>query len=436
MGGKNPSTGKKKEIHIAVKGTKLKKIEEFKEFQGNLKTLRESEKTKLKNSILENGFNAPLFTWLGHNFILDGHQRLIAVKELLEEGHTLKNKALPYIEIEAETREQAAGMVLTYNSQYGHMKESGLLEFVEEFNLNIGELKEITNLELDLSRIDFDMKKEEFMAESGSLKRDFVAPPFSVLDTKQGDWKLRKQKWMEWLPELEETREETLSKESENPRFTGTTSVFDPALAEVMYAWFAPKEGHVLDTYMGECTKALVAASLELEYTGIEIRKEQFEENNKHIKNYSLEHKARCLLGDAKNVTKLCKGMEFDFAFTSPPYYDLEVYSKEEGDISAKQTYIEFLQEYFEAIDGMCSLLKPKSFAAIKVSEIRNKKTGIYRNFVADTIAGFQKAGMQYWNEIILVNAIGSLPLRVRRSFEKSKKVGRTHQNILVFRKP
>jgi len=134
--------------------------------------------------------------------------------------------------------------------------------------------------------------------------------------------------------------------------------------------------------------------------------------------------------------TKLCKGMEFDFAFTSPPYYDLEVYSKEEGDISAKQTYIEFLQEYFEAIDGMCSLLKPKSFAAIKVSEIRNKKTGIYRNFVADTIAGFQKAGMQYWNEIILVNAIGSLPLRVRRSFEKSKKVGRTHQNILVFRKP
>jgi hypothetical protein len=42
---------------------------------------------------------------------------------------------------------------------------------------------------------------------------------------------------------------------------------------------------------------------------------------------------------------------------------------------------------------------------------------------------------MQYYNEIILLNVAGSLPIRVGRQFQKYRKVGRTHQNILVFYK-
>ena len=34
---------------------------------------------------------------------------------------------------------------------------------------------------------------------------------------------------------------------------------------------------------------------------------------------------------------------------------------------------------------------------------------------------------------MIFINAIGSLPLRTRRVWEASRKIGRMHQNILIF---
>jgi hypothetical protein len=37
------------------------------------------------------------------------------------------------------------------------------------------------------------------------------------------------------------------------------------------------------------------------------------------------------------------------------------------------------------------------------------------------------------YNEIILVTAVGSLPIRITKQFEASRKIGKTHQNVLVF---
>jgi hypothetical protein len=66
------------------------------------------------------------------------------------------------------------------------------------------------------------------------------------------------------------------------------------------------------------------------------------------------------------------------------------------------------------------------------VGDVRDNK-GIYRNFVSDTIDAFQRAGLSYYNEAILVTAVGSLPIRVGRQFEAGRKLGKTHQNVLVF---
>ena len=64
---------------------------------------------------------------------------------------------------------------------------------------------------------------------------------------------------------------------------------------------------------------------------------------------------------------------------------------------------------------------------------IRDSKNGIYRNFVSDTIAAFQDAGAMLYNEAILVTAVGSLPIRVGKQFASGRKLGKTHQNVLVF---
>lgn len=46
-----------------------------------------------------------------------------------------------------------------------------------------------------------------------------------------------------------------------------------------------------------------------------------------------------------------------------------------------------------------------------------------------------KRAGAAYYNEIVLVTMLGTLPIRIRRQFEASRKVGNTHQKALVFLK-
>jgi len=42
---------------------------------------------------------------------------------------------------------------------------------------------------------------------------------------------------------------------------------------------------------------------------------------------------------------------------------------------------------------------------------------------------------MKLYNDAILINAVGSLPIRTASQFPNSRKLGRGHQNILVFYK-
>jgi hypothetical protein len=42
---------------------------------------------------------------------------------------------------------------------------------------------------------------------------------------------------------------------------------------------------------------------------------------------------------------------------------------------------------------------------------------------------------MGFYNEVILVTAIGSLPVRITKQFQAGRKIGKTHQNVLVFYK-
>lgn len=135
--------------------------------------------------------------------------------------------------------------------------------------------------------------------------------------------------------------------------------------------------------------------------------------------------------GDSRNIHKTCADVEADLIFTCPPYADLEVYSDDPDDISTLG-YSEFKQAYFQIIKNACTLLKNDRFACIVVGDVRDKK-GNYYNFVSDTIQAFLEAGLKYYNEAILITQAGSLPIRAARAFTTSRKLGKTHQNVLVF---
>jgi DNA modification methylase len=217
-------------------------------------------------------------------------------------------------------------------------------------------------------------------------------------------------------------------------RSVSGTSIFDPVLCELAYRWFSPPGGLVLDPFAGGSVRGIVAAKLGRRYLGVDLRAEQIEANQAQAEAICAEgERPRWITGDSRDIETLAAGAEADFIFSCPPYADLEVYSDDPRDLSTLG-YEEFRPAYFEIITKACALLKQDRFACFVVGDVRDKR-GAYYDFVGDTVQAFRDAGLDYYNEAILVTAVGSLPIRAGKQFASGRKLGKTHQNVLVFLK-
>lgn len=275
---------------------------------------------------------------------------------------------------------------------------------------------------IDVKQID---KLPDFLIES------FVVPPFSTLDTRQGYWQDRKRMWNKYLGDTGETRDGEFGR-TYNITKQGLhkqTSMFDPVLAELMYKWFCPKKGKVLDPFGGEQTKGIVAGLMGLQYLGVELREEQVEVNNKHSKQYN---NVKYICGNSELLNDYVDECDYDFCLTSPPYFNLEEYSKKKADLSGV-SYQRFLQGMVLVFGGVNAKLKDDSFVVVKLGDVRDNN-GVMLGLVPDFIKLMQKLDFKYYNEIILINQSGSAALRAAGNM-KSRKVVKCHQNVLVFYK-
>lgn len=138
------------------------------------------------------------------------------------------------------------------------------------------------------------------------------------------------------------------------------------------------------------------------------------------------------LVGDAAQLPKV-KGLpaKVDLVFSCPPYMDLEVYSGDARDLSA-QGDADFWLNYRQAIKDAVARLRPDRFVVWVIGEVRAPDGG-YKNFVSGTVEAFEAEGCRYYNEAIMVTPAGTLPLRAGGQFTTSRKLGRAHQNVMVF---
>ena len=211
----------------------------------------------------------------------------------------------------------------------------------------------------------------------------------------------------------------------------GGTSIFDPVLCEVAYRWFCPPGGVVLDPFAGGSVRGIVASTLGRHYIGIDLRPEQVAANRDQAARICSDPVPTWIVGDSRDLPTLCAGVEADFVFSCPPYGDLEVYSEHPADLS-RLDYPAFLAAYRGIIAAAVARLQPDRFACFVVGDIRDRK-GIYRGFVGDTVAAFREAGTALYNDAVLITAVGSLPIRAGKQFAAARKLGKTHQNVLVF---
>ena len=214
---------------------------------------------------------------------------------------------------------------------------------------------------------------------------------------------------------------------------TGTsgTSIFDPVLTELAYRWFCPEGGQILDPFAGGSVRGVVASVLGYRYCGIDLRPEQIDANRMQAIAIVPDNLPDWRLGDSAKISEIASDIEADFIFSCPPYGSLEVYSDDPRDLST-MTDNGFVEAYGVIIKAVCARLKNNRFACFVVGDYR-LKNGNYCNFIGKTVAAFSAAGLSFYNEAILVTAVGSLPVRVGKQFFSGRKLGKTHQNILVF---
>ena len=141
-------------------------------------------------------------------------------------------------------------------------------------------------------------------------------------------------------------------------------------------------------------------------------------------------HMPNWICDNGLNVDKLEK--KFDFLFSCPPYYNLEVYSDNAEDISTMK-YDDFIKDYREIIRKSCERLNDNSFAVFVVGEVRENDR--YVGFVPDTIRAFEDAGMSYYNEMILLQEPATAAMRAEKFMNASRKISKSHQNVLMFSK-
>lgn len=320
-------------------------------------------------------------------------------------------------------------------------------------------------------------------APRASLADRFLVPPFSVLDARQGYWQDRKRFWIDLGIQSElgrggatrlgssgDTRPAVTQdgkysggdcyryvgsgRSDHNPRKFAKafniglqankendwaveddkgsgTSIFDPVVCELMYRWFCPPGGRVVDPFAGGSVRGIVAAKLGRAYAGMDLSAEQIAANYDQAEVICPDADLTWVVGDSQRIRDALGGA-CDFVFSCPPYFNLEVYSDDPRDLST-MTYDRFCDVYFHIVAEACALLRDDRFAAFVVGEVRDPSTGYYRGFVPDTVGAFHAAGLEYYGEMILLNAVGSLPIRAGKQFDCSRKVGKTHQNVLLF---
>ena len=394
-------------------------------YGNNAKEHPKEQIEQIKESIIKFHNNDPIAID-ENNVIIEGHGRYEALKELgYEQVECIR---LSHLNDDQKKAYRLVHNKLTMNSDFN-------------FDLLEEELKTINDIDMGFFDFDlsmFDEIEREIKEEANKkLTDEFLIPPTSVFDTRQGYWQERKRAWKDIGISSEVGRDEALlgsglkqlADKLGSKTLTGT-SIFDPVLCEIIYKWFNVHQGNIFDCFAGGSVRGIVAEKLGYKYTGIDLRKEQVEANILNANELNLNPTWIC--DDSLNADLYVEDNSVDLLFSCPPYADLEVYSDDERDIS-NMDYEQFKDVYKKIIDIACKKVKDDRFAVFVVGDVRDKK-GYYRNFVDYTKECFNNNGFMTYNEIILLEQLGTIPMRARLVFKK-RKVAKAHQNILIFYK-
>lgn len=292
---------------------------------------KEHQIDSVRASIDRFGYVAPMIIDDRTGRLVVGHGRLESLKARRDAGETPPEGIriddtgrwlAPVIHGWASRSDADAAAYLVADNRHtelGGWDHQALADLLEE--IGDPDLIELTGwdpADLDELLADTNSTDDGLLPEDGtgnpSLADRFGVPPFDVLDARQGYWRDRKRSWLRLGIKSEIGRGDRLvfnGIERADPRYyekktavearlgrTLTskeffdhhyeaptdgpgigTSIFDPVLCELVYRWFTPPGGTVLDPFAGGSVRGIVAAATGRRYHGVDLRAEQLDAN-------------------------------------------------------------------------------------------------------------------------------------------------------------
>lgn len=270
-----------------------------------------------------------------------------------------------------------------------------------------------------------------------SLADRFGVPPFSTLDTRSGRWQARRAVWDQLEldsdngrgPALTFAKNQGSDPVSQKLAAVGGTSIFDPVLCELIYRWWSPANGVILDPFAGGSVRGIVAATMGRHYLGVDLSTVQIGANLQVAKRL-----ADRLTGSTQwfwqDSSQWQPDVDVDLVLSCPPYGTLERYSDDPRDLSTMK-FDTFAPVYRRAIAMAVDRLRSGRFAVFVVGNYREANR--FCDLVGLTVDAFEEAGAAYYADLVLLNATSTAGMRASASFNAGRKPIMVHQHVLVF---
>lgn len=242
-------------------------------------------------------------------------------------------------------------------------------------------------------------------------------------------------------------------------------SVMAPELVEFFVKYYAKPGDVYLDPFAGQGVRMQVAASMGLHYIATDLSKEFVEYMHSvqsKINVYATYPETADLLDLRRDASDFMAGMIErradesrplscvvlndardpyfvpdecgDFGFTSPPYWDIEYYGDDPGQLGTGKSYDEFLTGLLHVARAWLAKFKRGATFVVNINDFR--KDGAFYMYHADLAREFTEAGWRLDDIWIVEGLIGGLPKVFAASSNMRRIAPKVHEYCLVFRKP
>lgn len=221
----------------------------------------------------------------------------------------------------------------------------------------------------------------------------------------------------------------------------GALSRYPQNIGRYLVKMYSNEGDTVLDPFAGHNSRMELVYKLGRNYIGYDISHKFMETNQKISKEimgggvqpdlFISDNTIKLVEGDSRNID--LNGDLVDMVLTSPPYWNIEYYGDEEGQLGKCKTYNKFMDDMLLVIQKCVDHMKSGTFCCFSINDFR--VNGIFYCYHASIIQAFKKVGLLI-HDIVIVDFGSAFGAAFASQLEDQRRSAKRHEYVIVGRKP